>query len=53
MPLGIIELHPLVQVGPSGDHLAAKEQVGPEDMVGLQQEVRVSQALGEAQELLP
>src|SRR5262245_49745766 len=53
VPLRIIELHPLFQVGPGGDQLAAKEHVCPWDVVGLQPEVRVSQALGQAKELLP
>ena len=40
-------------MGPGGSELAAKEVGGPQGVVGLQQKVRVLQALGEAEELLP
>ena len=53
VPLRIIEPQPLFLVHPGGGQLAATEQAGPQGMVGLQQEVRVSQALGQAEELLP
>ncbi len=53
VPLRIIELHPLFQVWPGGSQLAAREQGGPQRVVGLEQQVRVLEALGQAEELLP
>ena len=43
---------PLFQMGPGGGQLAGKEQNGPQGVVGLEQEVRVLDALGQAEELL-
>src|SRR5262245_3696417 len=51
--LRIIELHPLLQVWPGGSQLATREQGGPQSVVGLEQQVRVCEALGQAEELLP
>ena len=53
VPLQVIEPQPLFLVHPGGGHLAATEQAGPQGMVGLQQEVWVLDALGQAEELLP
>jgi hypothetical protein len=52
VPLRIIVPQPLFQVWPGGGQLAAMEQDGPQGVVGLEQQVRVVQALGEAEELL-
>src|SRR5712691_10139335 len=38
---------------PGGNQLTASEQGSPQGVVGLEQQVRVLQALGQAQELLP
>ena len=53
VPLRVVEPQPLFLVRPGGGQLAATEQAGPQGMVGLQQEVRVVQTLGQAEELLP
>ena len=45
VPLRLIEPQPLFQVGPGGGGLAAKERGGPQGVVGLEQEVRVLEAL--------
>ena len=52
VPLRIIEPQPLFLVRPGGGQLAASEQGGPQGVVGLEQEVRVLEALGQAEELL-
>ena len=46
VPLRIIEPHPLVQVGSGSGELAAKEQAGPQGVMGLEQEIGVLEALG-------
>ena len=43
----------LVLVHPGGGQLAVSEQAGPQGVVGLEQEVRVLEALGQAEELFP
>ena len=48
VPLRLIEPQPLFLVRPGGGQLAAREQAGPQGMVGLEQEVRVVEALGQA-----
>ena len=53
VPLRVIEPEPLFLVGPGGGELAAREQAGPQGVVRFEQEVRVVEALGQAQELLP
>jgi hypothetical protein len=53
VPLWIIEPHALFQVRSGGGQIADREQSGPQGVVGLEQEVRVLQALGQAEELLP
>ena len=53
MPLRVIEPQPLCLMRPHRGQLATTEQAGPHGMVGLEEEVRVVQALGQAQELLP
>jgi hypothetical protein len=53
VPLWIIELHSLVQMRPGGGQLAAREQGGPQRVVGLEQKIRGLEALGQAEELLP
>ena len=52
VPLRVIEPQPLFLVRPGGGELAASEQGGPQGVVGLEQEVRVLEALGQAEELL-
>ena len=46
VPLRLIEPQPLFQVRPGGGQLAAKEQAGPQGVVGLEQEVRVLRGAG-------
>ena len=53
VPLRLIEPPPLFLVHPRGSELTAKEQGGPQGVVGLEQKVRVLEALGQAEELLP
>jgi hypothetical protein len=52
VPLRLIEPQPLFQVWLGGGQLAAIEQARPPGVMGLQQEVRGLQALGQAEELL-
>ena len=52
VPLRLIEPQPLFLVRPGGGQLAAREQAGPQGVVGLKQEVRVVKALSQAEELL-
>src|SRR5262250_680179 len=52
VPLRIIEPQPLGLVGAGGDQLPAKEQGGPQGVMGLEQEVRVLEPLSEAKKLL-
>ena len=51
--LGIVEGPPLLQVGSGRGKLSGKEQGGPQRVVGLQEERRIVDLLGQAQELLP
>jgi hypothetical protein len=52
VPLRVIEAQPLFLVHPGGKELTSREQARPEGVMGLEQEVRVVEALGQAQELL-
>ena len=53
VPLRIIEPQPLFQVRPGGGQLAAMNKTGPQGVVSLEQQVRVVQALGQAEERSP
>ena len=52
MPLRLVALRPLFQMGLGGGELTAKHAAGPHGVVGFEQEVCVLQALGEVEELL-
>src|SRR5262249_55609750 len=51
--LRIIEPQSVFLVWPGGGQLTTQEQGGPQGMVSFEQEVRVVQALRQAEELLP
>jgi hypothetical protein len=52
MLLGVVEGYALLHVGSRRGHLAKREQIVPMCKLGLRQEGRVSQALGQAEALL-
>jgi hypothetical protein len=52
VPLRVIEPQPLLQMWLGRDQLASIEQNSPKGVVSLEQEVRVLDALGQAEELL-
>ena len=53
VPLGVIEPQSLFQVWSGGGRLSAIEQDSPQGMMGLEQEIRVSDLLGQGEQLLP
>jgi hypothetical protein len=50
VPLQVIQPQSLVQMGPGGGQLAAIEQDRPQGVVGLELEIGVLDALGQAEE---